>query len=112
MGAITAADFYGKDAFSDLILKFGSRTFKAHNIVICSRSKNFTKLCGPESRFAERDQAVIELKGDENENAVQAWLCWLYTDDYLKSVAVSEQSRPFFDVTGETSHKSCICCPE
>jgi hypothetical protein len=30
-------------------------------------------------------------------DAVQAWLCWLYTLDYNLAIAVSSQKRPFFD---------------
>jgi hypothetical protein len=67
MFTIDVGELYGNTDYSDLTLKFGTRTFYAHKIIVCKRLKYFEKLCGPKSWGVESTQCVIELKGDENE---------------------------------------------
>jgi hypothetical protein len=102
MSNINSADLYGDLTQSDLTLKYGTfaprRIFKVHKMDLCSRSEYFRKLCGSNSQFAESKQPFIELKGDWNIDAVQAWLCWIYTQDYQQAMGVCDDNRPLFDL--------------
>ncbi|KAK4544582.1 hypothetical protein LTR36_004154 [Oleoguttula mirabilis] len=93
MSTIQTADLFNKDAFSDIKIKFGSRQFKAHKIVICRQSQYFNKLCGPDTQFAEGGQTVIELKEDD-EDAVYAMLQWIYTFEYDTTWAAQPRFTP------------------
>ncbi|KAK3669886.1 hypothetical protein LTR78_010267 [Recurvomyces mirabilis] len=74
--------FFDQEAFSDVTIKFGARERRCHRMILCSKSKYFAEMCGPNKTFAEAQQSVIELKDDVNEDAVEAMLRWLYTFDY------------------------------
>ncbi|KAK4553751.1 hypothetical protein LTR86_009249 [Recurvomyces mirabilis] len=74
--------FFDQEAFSDVTIKFGARERKCHRMILCSKSKYFAEMCGPNKNFAEAQQSVIALKDDVNEDAVEAMLRWLYTFDY------------------------------
>lgn len=44
-------DFYDQNAFSDVVIKFGTKQIKAHKIILCTRSEYFKKAIGPDSSF-------------------------------------------------------------
>ncbi|TKA82691.1 hypothetical protein B0A55_01497 [Friedmanniomyces simplex] len=73
--------FFDQEAFSDITVKFGTRERRCHKMILCSKSIYFNDLCGPAKKFAEAQQPIIELK-DDDEEAVEALLRWLYTFDY------------------------------
>ncbi|KAK3074275.1 hypothetical protein LTR53_003436 [Teratosphaeriaceae sp. CCFEE 6253] len=73
--------FFDQDAYSDITVAFGSRERKCHKMILCHKSRYFADLCGPGSAFAEAQQTRIELREDDGE-AVDAMLRWLYTFDY------------------------------
>ena len=50
-------------------------------MILCSKSRYFNDPCGPGKDFSESQQPHVELK-DDNEEAVEAMLRWLYTFDY------------------------------
>lgn len=58
MPTIDTADFFNKNAYSDITISFGDRQFKAHKFILCSQSDYFKKLCGPNTGFAEGNQKV------------------------------------------------------
>ncbi|KAM0712234.1 hypothetical protein Q7P37_011328 [Cladosporium fusiforme] len=73
------ASLYNQERFSDLTLKLSNGVaIKVHKVILCSKSEYFNMLCGPESRFAERNQAIIELKEDDPE-ALEALIRHLYS---------------------------------
>ncbi|KAK4544581.1 hypothetical protein LTR36_004153 [Oleoguttula mirabilis] len=82
--------FFDQEAFSDVTVKFGTRERKCHKMILCSTSQYFNDLCGPGKSFAESSQLVVELK-DDDEEAVEAMLRWLYTFDYEKRAGVEKQ---------------------
>ncbi|KAK5116593.1 hypothetical protein LTR85_009218 [Meristemomyces frigidus] len=75
------SSFFDQEAYSDIIIKYGTKQLKAHKMIICSKSDYFKKLCGPDSRFAESKKNIIELK-DDDENAVTSMFKWLYSFEY------------------------------
>ncbi|SMQ54862.1 unnamed protein product [Zymoseptoria tritici ST99CH_3D7] len=79
---IDMSEHFKQDALSDVTLKFGNREMKCHKIILVTRSEYFKKLCGPESRFAEANQPVIELKEDDP-TALEALLRYIYTFEYI-----------------------------
>lgn len=91
MPSVDTANFYKKDAYSDVTIKYGSRQFKAHKLILCSQSEYFTKLFN--SQFAEGSQKVVELK-DDDEDAVEAMLTWIYTFDYKYAPKPGRSSAP------------------
>ena len=77
--------FFDQEAFSDVTVRFGARERKCHKMTICSKSEYFMDLCGPGKRFPESQQPLVELK-DDDEDAVEAVLRWLYTFDYEECI--------------------------
>lgn len=101
MPYIDTADWFNKDDLSDVTIKFGSREYKAHKMIICSQSQYFKKLCGTDAQFAEAGQKVIELK-DDDEDAVFAMLQWIYTFEY----DTTWQREPRFTVEAFKTHNN------
>lgn len=54
MPDLNTADFFDKDEFSDITIKFSRRAIKGHKFILCRYSEYFKKLCGPDSNFAVR----------------------------------------------------------
>ena len=78
--------FFDQEAFSDITVKFGTRERKCHKMILCSKSTYFNDLCGPGKGFSESQQPCVELK-DDDEEAVEAMLRWLYTFSYEERIA-------------------------
>lgn len=56
---------------------------KCHKIVLCQHSEYFKALCGPDSKFKEQQDPIIELHGD-SKDALTAVLCHLYNFTYAE----------------------------
>lgn len=80
--------FFDTDNLSDVIIKFHGREVKCHKIILCAASDYFKMLCGAESKFKEASQKTIELKDDEDPDAVEAMLAYIYSFEY------SERFKP------------------
>lgn len=78
------SQLFDKEAFSDVTIRSSSRFFKAHKVILCSQSAYFTSLLGPDSKFAESRQSIVELK-DDDPAAIGAMLAWFYTFEYDKT---------------------------
>lgn len=87
--------FFDREALSDVTIKFGEREVKCHKVVLCSASEYFEMMLGVNSAFKERDQRVIELKDDEDLDAVEAMLAYMYTFDYVLRFKSREHDAGF-----------------
>lgn len=74
--------FFDTNELSDITIKFSGREVKCHKVILCSASEYFQGLCGARSRFIESGQNVIELKDDEDADAVEAMIAYIYSFDY------------------------------
>ncbi|GIZ36720.1 hypothetical protein CKM354_000018700 [Cercospora kikuchii] len=75
-------NFFKDKEYSDITIKFSGREIPCHKMIICTQSDYFKKLCGTGSRFAEKNQKVVELKEDDPD-AVEAVLRYLYFGNYV-----------------------------
>lgn len=79
---LTLGRFFDTDELSDVTIKFSGRVKRCHKVILCSHSEYFQGLCGANSKFVESGQAVIELKDDEDPDAVEAMIAHIYSYDY------------------------------
>ena len=86
------AEFFDNLAYSDVIVKFGTREIKCHKLILCTRSEHFKAMVGSSAKFAESQQAVIELK-DDDPDALEAVLRYIYTSKYVKRGYKSDDWR-------------------
>ena len=64
------------------MIKAGEREFKCHKVILYNSGSDYFKtLLSPDSKFAESQQPVIELK-DDDPKAVEAMLGFLYGHEY------------------------------
>ncbi|EMC96343.1 hypothetical protein BAUCODRAFT_471869 [Baudoinia panamericana UAMH 10762] len=88
-GRLDEAKLFNQEAFADVVVKYGLREKKCHKLILCSKSAYFNDLFGPGKNFAEANTGVIELH-DDDEEAVEAMLRWLYTFDYEDRTSFAE----------------------
>ncbi|EMC96344.1 hypothetical protein BAUCODRAFT_472268 [Baudoinia panamericana UAMH 10762] len=88
---------FNNPAYSDITIKFGSRERKCHKLILCLKSTYFDELCGRGKAFAEAQTgtSAIELH-DDDEDAVDAMLRWLYTSKYDVASSETAQVSPMF----------------
>lgn len=81
---LTNHRFFDTDELSDITIKFSGREVRCHRIILCAASDYFKKLCGVGSRFRERGEKEIELKDDDDPDAVEAMLAYIYSFEYAE----------------------------
>ncbi|KAF2496366.1 hypothetical protein BU16DRAFT_509359 [Lophium mytilinum] len=84
------------DKYSDLEIRCGEISFKAHRVILCSQVRFFDKACS--SGFKEATDGVIDLSHDDSD-AVRAMLEFAYTASYpCPKGATSERLRALHEV--------------
>ncbi|KAM0721280.1 hypothetical protein Q7P37_003568 [Cladosporium fusiforme] len=74
--------FFDDARLSDVSIKFGTSSVKAHKLVLARSSEYFFRMfCGS---FAEANKQEVELFGD-SELGVRSMLCYLYNIDILNA---------------------------
>ncbi|KAK4955598.1 hypothetical protein LTR10_006537 [Elasticomyces elasticus] len=76
MATINVADWFGKDKYSDVTLKFGDREFRAHRLVLEQSSVYFKQI------LEENTTGIIKL--EEDPEAMECMLRYIYTFKYLE----------------------------
>ncbi|KAK5729184.1 hypothetical protein LTR15_002326 [Elasticomyces elasticus] len=75
MAMISVADWFGKDKYSDVTLRFGDREFRAHRLVLEQSSKYFKQI------LDENTTGVVKLEDDPE--AIECMLRYIYTFKYF-----------------------------
>jgi hypothetical protein len=87
---------FNEDAFSDVTVRFSNREIKCHKVILCTASDYFKALCGPASKFSEKELTIIDLH-DDDPDAIEAVLRYLYNFSYAdikgRSAAARNLSR-------------------
>ncbi|KAM0692842.1 hypothetical protein Q7P36_007399 [Cladosporium allicinum] len=69
---------FNSERYSDLKIKLSSgKLISVHKIVVCRNIEYFDHLCGPDSRFSESKQQIVELK-DDSAVALEGLIRWVY----------------------------------
>ena len=92
---LTCDRLFNIPEFSDVTIKAGAREIRCHKIILCNKSEYFKSMCGPDSKFKEKNEQLIELVGDD-ERAAEALLRHLYNFTY------AETEKAIGDFTTET----------
>ena len=92
---LTCDRLFNIPEFSDVTIKAGAREIRCHKIILCNKSDYFKSMCGPDSKFKEKNEPLIELVGDD-ERAAEALLRHLYNFTY------AETEKAIGDFTTET----------
>lgn len=52
--SLNTASLFNQEAYSDLTIELDGRSIRCHKLVVCTKSKYFAGLCGPNSKFKVR----------------------------------------------------------
>ncbi|KAK3714302.1 hypothetical protein LTR37_007888 [Vermiconidia calcicola] len=87
--AFDATQSFGQEAFTDIIfVQVGGRKIKCHKLVLCHASEPLRALCLASGQSGN----VIELR-DENYEAIEAMLKYIYTLRYDENLSVAQKRK-------------------
>lgn len=84
MAHLTVSRFFDKEQYSDVTLTFSGHKIKCHKMILCSKSKHFNAMFGPDSKYVESQLSEIPLYDDDDPDAAEAMLADLYDLNHLK----------------------------